>query len=31
VLDSLSVFYGVSGTEGGEARLRGETVRPTLE
>ncbi len=30
-LDSLSVFYGVYEREGGEAQLRGEIVRPTLE
>jgi len=30
-LDSCSVFYGVYEKEGGEAQLRGEVVRPTLE
>ena len=30
-LDSCSVFYGVYEKEGGEAQLRGEIVRPTLE
>lgn len=30
-LDSLSMFYGVYEKEGGEAQLRGEIVRPTLE
>ena len=30
-LDSVSVFYGVYEKEGGEAQLRGEVVRPTLE
>ena len=30
-LDSASVFYGVYEKEGGEAQLRGEIVRPTLE
>jgi hypothetical protein len=30
-LDSLSVFYGVYEKEGGEAQLRGEIARPTLE
>ncbi len=30
-LDSLSMFYGVYEKEGGEAQLRGELVRPTLE
>ena len=30
-LDCCSVFYGVYEKEGGEAQLRGEIVRPTLE
>jgi len=30
-LDSLSNFYGVYEKEGGEAQLRGEVVKPTLE
>jgi hypothetical protein len=30
-LDCLSVFYGVYEQEGGEAQLRGEIARPTLE
>jgi hypothetical protein len=30
-LDSCSIFYGVYEKEGGEAQLRGEIVRPTLE
>ena len=30
-LDSCSVFYGVYEKEGGEAQLRGEIVKPTLE
>jgi hypothetical protein len=30
-LDLASVFYGVYEQEGGEAQLRGEIVRPTLE
>ena len=30
-LDSCSPFYGVYEKEGGEAQLRGETVKPTLE
>ena len=30
-LDSCSVFYGVYEKEGGEAQLRGEIARPTLE
>lgn len=30
-LDSCSVFYGVYEKEGGEAQLRGEVVKPTLE
>jgi hypothetical protein len=30
-LDSCSAFYGVYEKEGGEAQLRGESVRPTLE
>ena len=30
-LDSCSMFYGVYEQEGGEAQLRGEIVRPTLE
>jgi len=30
-LDSCSLFYGVYEKEGGEAQLRGEVVRPTLE
>ncbi len=30
-LDCLSMFYGVYEKEGGEAQLRGEVVRPTLE
>ncbi len=30
-LDSCSMFYGVYEEEGGEAQLRGEVVRPTLE
>ena len=30
-LDCLSMFYGVYEREGGEAQLRGEVVRPTLE
>jgi len=30
-LDSCSLFYGVYEPEGGEAQLRGEIVRPTLE
>jgi len=30
-LDSSSMFYGVYEKEGGEAQLRGEIVRPTLE
>lgn len=30
-LDSCSIFYGVYEKEGGEAQLRGEVVRPTLE
>jgi hypothetical protein len=30
-LDCTSVFYGVYEKEGGEAQLRGEIVRPTLE
>ncbi|MCY2990657.1 MAG: hypothetical protein NTY19_22680, partial [Planctomycetota bacterium] len=30
-LDCLSVFYGVYEKEGGEAQLRGEIARPTLE
>jgi hypothetical protein len=30
-LDSCSMFYGVYEKEGGEAQLRGEVVRPTLE
>jgi len=30
-LDSCSPFYGVYEKEGGEAQLRGEVVRPTLE
>jgi hypothetical protein len=30
-LDLCSVFYGVYEKEGGEAQLRGELVRPTLE
>jgi len=28
---SCSMFYGVYEKEGGEAQLRGEIVRPTLE
>jgi hypothetical protein len=30
-LDSSSMFYGVYEKEGGEAQLRGEIARPTLE
>jgi len=30
-LDSCSIFYGVYEKEGGQAQLRGEVVRPTLE
>jgi hypothetical protein len=30
-LDSCSLFYGVYEKEGGEAQLRGEIVKPTLE
>jgi hypothetical protein len=30
-LDSCSLFYGVYEKEGGEAQLRGEVARPTLE
>lgn len=30
-LDSCSMFYGVYEKEGGEAQLRGEVVKPTLE
>ncbi len=30
-LDSTSMFYGVYEREGGQAQLRGEVVRPTLE
>ena len=30
-LDCSSIFYGVYEKEGGEAQLRGELVRPTLE
>jgi hypothetical protein len=30
-LDCSSLFYGVYEKEGGEAQLRGEIVRPTLE
>jgi len=30
-LDCLSGFYGVYEKEGGEAQLRGEIARPTLE
>jgi len=30
-LDSCSIFYGVYEKEGGEAQLRGEIVRPTLQ
>ena len=30
-LDACSIFYGVYEQEGGEAQLRGEIVRPTLE
>jgi mono/diheme cytochrome c family protein len=30
-LDSCSMFYGVYEKEGGEAQLRGEVARPTLE
>ena len=30
-LDSASMFYGVYEKEGGEAQLRGEIVKPTLE
>jgi len=30
-LDSASLFYGVYEREGGEAQLRGEIVKPTLE
>jgi len=30
-LDSCSIFYGVYEKEGGQAQLRGEIVRPTLE
>jgi len=30
-LDCLSVFYGVYEKAGGEAQLRGEIARPTLE
>jgi hypothetical protein len=30
-LDSASMFYGVYEKEGGEAQLRGEVARPTLE
>ncbi|MBI3463649.1 MAG: hypothetical protein HY000_11415 [Planctomycetes bacterium] len=30
-LDCLSMFYGVYEKDGGEAQLRGEIVRPTLE
>ena len=30
-LDCCSIFYGVYEKEGGEAQLRGEIVRPTLE
>ncbi|MBE3070502.1 MAG: hypothetical protein IMZ66_09740, partial [Planctomycetes bacterium] len=30
-LDCCSMFYGVYEKEGGEAQLRGEVVRPTLE
>ncbi|MHC5054442.1 MAG: HzsA-related protein [Planctomycetota bacterium] len=30
-LDSTSIFYGVYEKEGGEAQLRGEIARPTLE
>ena len=30
-LDSSSIFYGVYEKEGGEAQLRGEIARPTLE
>ena len=30
-LDCCSMFYGVYEREGGEAQLRGEIVRPTLE
>jgi hypothetical protein len=30
-IDSMSIFYGVYEKEGGEAQLKGEVVRPTLE
>ncbi len=30
-LDSASMFYGVYEKEGGEAQLRGEIPKPTLE
>jgi len=30
-LDSSSMIYGVYEKEGGEAQLRGEIVRPTVE
>jgi len=30
-LDCCSIFYGVYEKEAGEAKLRGEIVRPTLE
>ncbi len=30
-LDSCSIFYGVYEKQGGQAQLRGEVVRPTLE
>ena len=30
-LDCMSLFYGVYEKEGGEAQLRGEIARPTLE
>jgi len=30
-LDSCSLFYGVYEKEGGEAQLRGEVPRPSLE
>jgi hypothetical protein len=30
-LDCVSLFYGVYEKEGGEAQLRGEVVKPTLE
>jgi hypothetical protein len=30
-LDCMSLFYGVYEKEGGEAQLRGELARPTLE